>query len=461
MVACALALGGCSTLRNTLRGYERGPEGIMRVQHRLRDALARGDFPTALAWREDDALLRTLTRATSAYYASQFLRAGTLLDSAALMADDRITESLSRDALALITSDNARHYRPRPTERLFIAYYGMLSYAQLDSWDDAAVEARRLVNLLAQREGDRDTQEQPLHAALEHLAGAVMERAGRQDEAQVAYRAAHQMLASVPERTSPLAPDEGEVLVVLERGFVAHRVTEQVDVYYGGDDDDSSHRRHEGREHPAARIAHRIGQPGDPRRGPAGPSSEITANDDTTRARNRRADHADDDGYWLAVAFSALRRSARPWRESVRLDTTGVLGEAVRIVGVIDDAATVDERRARAAMLIRATARASTKYVVTKAVRDKKGETAGRLSNFGASLLERADVRSWHLLPQEVQLFRARMPAGLRTLRLEVADGSGARVVEIGPVTVRAGAVTIVPQRLWSDRRQVPLVAVR
>jgi hypothetical protein len=133
----------------------------------------------------------------------------------------------------------------------------------------------------------------------------------------------------------------------------------------------------------------------------------------------------------------------------------------LRIATVIDDAAAVDERRDRVAMVARAVARASAKYAVTKAVKDKKGKTAGKVANLGASLLERADVRSWHLLPQEVQLFRATLPAGTRTLRLEVSDRDGPHTVEIGPVNVRVGAVTIVPHRLWRDRPTVPMVAVR
>jgi hypothetical protein len=50
-----LAVGGtgCATLRTTLRGYDVGPNGIARPQHRLREALAAGDFVRALAWRED------------------------------------------------------------------------------------------------------------------------------------------------------------------------------------------------------------------------------------------------------------------------------------------------------------------------------------------------------------------------------------------------------------------------
>jgi hypothetical protein len=95
-------------------------------------------------------------------------------------------------------------------------------------------------------------------------------------------------------------------------------------------------------------------------------------------------------------------------------------------------------------------------------VKDKKGETAGKLANMGASLLERADVRSWHLLPQEVQLFRLALPAGRRSLRVELSsEGTVPRVVELGEVTVRPGEVTLVPYRLWRDEASVPQLAVR
>src|SRR6476661_5478272 len=149
-LCCGMLLfGGCATLRTTLNGYATGANGIARPQQRLRDALARGDFKAALAWPEDDALLRQLDVGIASYSAA-------VLDSAALLADDRITASLSKDALAMVTSDLARPYQPRRTERLFIPYYAMLAYVRLGKREDAAVEARRLSSLLAQYSDDRE-----------------------------------------------------------------------------------------------------------------------------------------------------------------------------------------------------------------------------------------------------------------------------------------------------------------
>jgi hypothetical protein len=121
------------------------------------------------------------------------------------------------------------------------------------------------------------------------------------------------------------------------------------------------------------------------------------------------------------------------------------------VVANVDDASAADERRERTGMVTRAIARAATKYAVAKAVRDKTGKVGGTLADAASSLLERADVRSWHLLPQEVVLLRARVAPGTRTIHLEVGEGYAARHVDVGTVTVAAGGLAIVPVRLWRD----------
>ena len=136
------------------------------------------------------------------------------------------------------------------------------------------------------------------------------------------------------------------------------------------------------------------------------------------------------------------------------VDDASVSG--LTVTSVVDNATESDARRERLALATRAVARATAKYVVTKAVKDRKGETAGEIANFGASLLERADVRSWHLLPQELSIVRARVPAGRRVVRLELVDGGSVRTVEVGSVVVRQGELTIVPVRLWCDPPAAP-----
>jgi hypothetical protein len=460
LLCAGLAAGtGCATLRATVAGYATGPDGISRRQQELRTALVEGEVAKALAWREDDALLRSLTTGVAAYHARQFARSAAALDTAALLADDRITASLSKDGLALVTNDMARPYQPRRTERLFIPYYAMLSYVQLGAWEDAAVEARRLVGLLAQFRDDGDDGDRGVHGAMQHLAGAVFERAGDENEARVAYRAAHALLASVPESIARgTIADEGELLVVVERGFVAHRATETIELYLDDEDRDSLRQDGDGRRRAADRIAARAAASGRRQSGGASASAAVQQHGLSSFGSPRRHHHDDDDDdYRLTIAFPSLRPSARPWGGAVRLAVDGSAVDGMDVSVVVDDASAVDARRERLAIATRAVTRAATKYIVTKAIKDKQGEVAGTITKFGASLLERADVRSWHLLPREIALIRMRVPAGRRAVRIQVGEGLEVRTAEVGNVVVRRGELTIVPVRLWRDPAPGPV----
>jgi hypothetical protein len=469
---CAVSLtllssAGCATLRATFGGYATGPDGISRPQQRLREAMAASDFVAALASREDDALLRTLNAGIISYYSAQYARSAAALDTAALLADDRITASLSRNALSLVTNDMARPYQPRRTERLLIPYYGMLAYARLGAWEDAAVEARRLAGLLAQYSDDRDDAERSLHAVLLHLSGAVFERAGNRGEAEVSYRAARALSFALSDSLLPSdSTSIGDLVVVVERGFVAHRTTESIEIHLGDSDRDSLGQSNESRERAASRIARTAGTwgGGDIRQSSAG-ASRIDA---LPMYFTRRRHHGDDDdGHYLSIAFPSIRRSARPWGGAVTVAADGRPAVAGQLVAEIDDASAADERRERVAVATRAIARAAAKYAVTKVVRDKKGETAGTIAEIAASLLERADVRSWHLLPRELTLARLRLAAGARRVRLVIGRDGETRVVDLGTVTIAGGTVTIVPVRLWSDppapamESAAPVVATR
>ena len=429
---------GCATLRSTRSTYDVGPNGIARSQLRLRDALANGDFATALAYPEDDQLLRELMTGASSYYASQFARSAAILDSAALLADDRITASVSKDLGALLTNDMARPYAPRRTERLFIAYYGMMSYARLEQWPDAAVEARRLSGLLAQYGTDRSDAERATQATLHYLTGVVFEKAGEKEEARVAYRIAGTLAPSVLDSAHARRDsDEGDVVVVVERGFVAHRTGESLNLFFDDDRPDSDRA---GDREGTARIASRI-------------VSDMTRGNysgGSSHARHR--EHGDGDGYWLEVSIPSLRRSSRP-RGEPEVEMEGARKASVHLTSVVDDATEEDARRERAEWLTRAVARASTKYVVSKAVKDKNGDVAGQIANIGASLLERADIRSWHLLPQEITLVRMRARAGARHATVTLGGASG-EPVDVGMVHVQPGQVAIATVRIWNQPRQ-------
>lgn len=240
-----------------------------------------------------DALLRELYRGTTAFYAGRWRASAEALDRAAAMADDRFTRSASRGALAIATSDRALPYLPGQNERLFVHYYAMLAYLHARDVDGAAVEARRLAFLLQRYDDGRDPLDASTRAVLRYLTGVAFDAAGEREDAAVAYRNARALLAGAPasagaegdasraasadpdpwlggrlaptgpwpgpaaladsatrrlvaatrgraRRRAPrpvadatrvaAAPRLGEVVVVIERGFVAHRVDERLHV---------------------------------------------------------------------------------------------------------------------------------------------------------------------------------------------------------------------------------------
>ena len=460
LVATLPLLSGCATLRATLDGWETGADGLTHSQRDLRNALSSGDFQSALEFREGDALLRMLQTGITAYYAGDFMRSAALLDSATLLSEERLTTSVSKGGLSLVTNDLARAYQLRPTERLFVPYYAMLDYCRTARWEDAAVEARRLVSLLARASGDADPSERPLHAAMQYLAGVVLEKAGDRDESRVSFRIAHALVAAYPERPAARGPRDGEVLVVIERGFVAHRASETI--FVGAGDDEREHE-------------HDFG--GAPRRASDGPGAPVNAlhpmaavalvaparvptADSGARSHpvvreRRRRDDADGDVPALSLAFPALRRSPSVGMEPPRVVTDRAGGDTlsfdVQTISSVDDASAVDERRERARIVGRELVRASAQYAVSKALEDRSGETAGRLARVGAAVMARADVRSWHLLPQQLVLVRLHVRSGRQTLRLDTNDAAHGAGLSLGELDVTTGEVTIVPTRVWHE----------
>jgi hypothetical protein len=326
----------------------------------------------------------------------------------------------------------------------------MLAYARLGAWEDAAVEARRLSGLLAQYAGDRDDAERSLHAALFHLSGAVFERAGNRGEAEVSYRAARALSFALSDSLVPSDSGRGDLLVVVERGYVAHRTTESIDIYLGDSDRDSLGHSNESRQRMASRIASTAGNwgGGDIRQTTPG-AAHIDALPTFSTSRRHHDEH--DDEHYLSIAFPVLRRSPSPWGGAVTIAVDDQRAMPGQLVAEVDDASASDERRERVAVATRAIARAAAKYAVAKTVREKKGETAGTVAEVAGWLLERADVRSWHLLPRELTLARLHLEPGARHVRLEVGRDGETRTVDLGTITIIAGGVTIVPIRLWSD----------
>ena len=489
LAALLFSTTGCARLFGS---YDLAPNGLASSEDRLRHMLASGQAGTAFAGfgssptAPDDEVLRTLYQGVIAYYAGDYVESAKLLDMAGPLADDRITKSISRSALSVVSNDRILPYEPGRTERLMIPYYAALARIRMGDIDGAAVEARRLSMLLQLYGDDDDPLDPALEATLRYVAGAIFEARGDWNDSNVAYRNALAADSSFPLPDPARMDDAGTVIVILEQGFVAHRVEQglsvmllpqEVDLIANGEGDERAgalgfvaartleHAArqpflHDGAYRPRTLF---VPPPDDPslipRRRPKVVCRTVAdtahaANDSGSSSRREvcteEAPEIDELPYLLKVAWPVYRSDSRP-AAAARLagpaDTVQFAGRADVSRGVI-----ADFHAERALVIARTVARGTAKLAIAKSAEKKieeKSEAAGAiiglLGNLGSVLLERADTRSWHLLPAGVSVARLRLPPGEHRLHVDV----GARSVPLEPVSVQAGGMSIVSARVW------------
>jgi hypothetical protein len=286
------------------------------------------------------------------------------------------------------------------------------------------------------------------------------------------------------------APDSGEVILVLETGFVAHRIERAAAVpIFSGEDSSLKEGDDSSRYNASVCAATRA----------LGAQASLEENDCSQPTGSSL--------FILKVAWPELRRSSEPIRGArisarsgstldADLPESGLTADGV----VASTAATVDPEPnltvsatsadeelwapsadsvrtvptvltidlSTAAMseydavivgiVAKTIARATGKYLVVQAAREaaeEEDETAGflvgLLGNAAAAASERADTRSWHLLPGTIRIARMSLPVGVHSIELDLdaLQQSKPLKIDLGEVTVRPGSVTILPIRSW------------
>jgi len=117
----------------------------------------------------------------------------------------------------------------------------------------------------------------------------------------------------------------------------------------------------------------------------------------------------------------------------------------------VSNALAEDFRRDVPGMLARSIARAVAKGAVTEALREKHGDWAGTLASLVGSAVERADTRSWQLLPGSIGMIRLTLPAGSHEASIKVGSGLEALTVRLPATTLAAGEVRVLSTRVWRD----------
>lgn len=464
----------------------------------LRHHLMRGEHDAALhllrrsAGRPRDALLRALQEGIVLHHAGRHAESNRVFARAEAEAERRYTKSVRRGVGALLVNDRVLAYSPSPAELAIVPYYRMLNYLALDRRESAVVEARKSSAHLA-RLADRVPDACPGFGLAHYLAGLVFAAAGELNDALVSLRWAERSFAAcggpsalpaelpadllrvaralgVAEIADSVAgryglaepeprPALGELVVVLEHGFAAHRVQQELYVPIFDDEVRGLDAGDAGATlEMAGRIAARVTSA--LLAGPA--AAEPLWERRVWRMHARPAPGSAlgdvrDVEYVLRLAWPVMRLEAAR-AASVRLVVDGRPLDAPPLEDVSARLVRDLESR-RAALLTRMVARGLIKYVVSREAGEKAEKEGGRalgalvrlFTNAAANALEQADTRSWSLLPDQISLVRLRLPPGEHHVQVELLDGGG-RVrerLDLGRVEVQPGAPVFLSRRVW------------
>ncbi len=389
LATAALALAGCAT------------DYVSRTQG-VRQAYESYDHAGALTRLEEegkrerdrDGLLLLMDKGMVLHADGQYAESNRVLEEAERLADGLDVVSVSEETAALLTNERRRAYRGEDYERLMLNVLKALNYAALGEDDAALVEVRRmnerlrvmiaeekkpyqqlaiaryLGGALWEDEGNWDSafidywEAYGRQPGLGHLAGAVMrvaKRAGREEQYQ-------QLKAAFPDvDDAPLAPGEGEVLVVVEAGL-----SPQKDSTRRANPSDASNLL-------VVPVFKDRGQPGPAQVSVSAEQSVPTVT--VTSVRDVAHHHLNDRiGRYLAKSFAATATKA------------GVAAGA----GALTRSAEV-----------------------------------GLLTFYLLTLTNEADLRSWLSLPAEFQLARVKLPAGAHEVRVDSRGKTTVHPVEV------------------------------
>ncbi len=490
LLAGSILLTGCAHA-----ALQYGRDGLAPVDRVLRANLAAGQYGSAYETslgtevRTRDRLLRALSVGTLGFYANRTDSSVWALDRAWSLTEDRWTKRVSAAAASVVVNDYVLPYTPGRTERLFIPYYGALSWLARGDGDDAAVEARRLVQALGiAGDGGDDAADGNVRGVLHYVAGAVFEATGNRDAADVAYRNAQRLVQVAVARDTTVADSLlGDVVVVVERGFVGHPVPRDETVWvsrgeagvlraHDGDNSDRTARgigMREGTRGLAPGYARGLGMEvglslnwaefrdgRDPVRSFAlvtpEASQEVAGGGNVTQAV--RADF--QRGQPARFARALLRAATRATLHKAAGDQLAKVGTDGRDPD--GDARRGHNGRGGTADRVDLTpARTTTSDATGGDATDDKMRTAGAVGRalLGLSMFALAaasdvydvpDLRSWNLLPHDVRVVRLRLPAGVQDVHA-VIDGQS---VIIGRADVRRGQVRVLTYRAFSNVSQ-------
>lgn len=430
----------------------------------VRDPLIRGDLEAAQSFLEKEQPggkglpylfeLGLVQRERGEYRASN-----ATFEDAEQLVDELYTKSVSKEILALATSDETIPYDGEIWERVLVNYYRALNYVDLGDFESALVECRKLnQKLQVYTDSSDDPPTYRTDAFAQYVTAILYEASGDLNDAWVSLRLADEGYAhyleayGVPpppslasdllriatdygydddlDRLRERYPDatftptselmqEGEIVVFYGEGFVPPKIQEEVTIPLLKTEWEDDHEDY----------ARKLSRPG---------------------YRHRKYKKSELE-YLLRIALPAYApRAPGDLPGHAVVETDGASGRTV-VAEDLDAIARHGLEDRMGGILFKTILRALGKYALTRGVEDKTGKVGGILANLVTAATEKADTRSWITLPRTIQMTRLRVEPGVHDVEITCFDAHGALLnrVVFEDVEVGAGQVRILSHRTF------------
>ena len=418
----------------------------------LRHDVEVGEIEHALAQVEKvldpGDLLYHLERGVLLHHAGLYVESNAELDQAEMLLEELYTISLSSRALTFVLNDEIEAYAGETHEGSYLHYYRILNFLALGGRESATVEARRLAMRLARlREGDESDPVLAHDPLLEYLCGLVLEAAGEWNQALISYRLASDAfevwsgqggIEPFPwlrrdigraARYSGIRPEEiglerdpsdlatdsgrGTIVVLFEHGWTPRK--ESVHITLPIFEDETGWE--------GAAGATELGQTAAERYS-------------TYRTEGHWREGEVRVAYVLDVALPTLVPEPPPEAAACRAALVPLpasagtpdapnppAGRAVALPAAdLAEQVRREFSRDEFAIFAKTIARALLKYAAQAAAKKEGGDVAGWAVNIAGLATEKADTRSWLMLPGKIEAARLDVAPGTYTLRLEALD---------------------------------------
>jgi hypothetical protein len=143
-------LSGCASMKTSKKQFT-GIDEMLRSRD-YAGALAQIEAAKEDGYKKKDRVQYYLDAGMLNHYLGQYGISNQLLSEAENAIDDNFTKSVSKAALSLLLNDNAMDYAGEDYEDIYLNVFKALNYLELDQFDDAFVEIRRINFKLANLE---------------------------------------------------------------------------------------------------------------------------------------------------------------------------------------------------------------------------------------------------------------------------------------------------------------------